>query len=182
MNFINSFDQIILLFVHNFPGSLHALMIVITSIGSPPVCLALLIVALVYAYLNKNKRLLRPEIILLLTTPLASILKELTKRVRPDSVYVDKMIFKTYSFPSGHAYLSLLIYGFFTYLAWKYIKTSLKWPAIGVLIVLIFLVGLSRIYLGAHFPSDVFGGWVLAAVVLFLVIKYGRGKSKFPKN
>ncbi len=112
------------------------------------------------------------EIIILLAMPLSAALKELTKRIRPDTPYVQHMLLKSYSFPSGHAYSSFLVGGLLAYLAWKHIRSAWKWLLITGLILTVFLVGLSRIYLGAHFPSDVLGGWILGSIVLFLIIKF----------
>ncbi len=118
------------------------------------------------------------EVIVLLAMPLSAVLKELTKRVRPDTPYVQHMLLKTYSFPSGHAYSSFLVGGFMAYLAYRHMRSAWKWPLIAAIVFEIFLVGLSRIYLGAHFPSDVLGGWILASIVLFLVIKFSVKHSK----
>jgi len=66
-----------------------------------------------------------------------------------------------FSFPSGHAQNAVVLFG---YLAWVTRKNF--WLA-GVLI---FLIGLSRLYLGVHFPSDIVGGWALGFVWLFICL------------
>lgn len=72
-----------------------------------------------------------------------------------------------YSFPSGHAMGSMVAYGALLFLI---IRTYSKWkvilPAIIIIIPLIALIGISRIYLGVHFPSDVIGGFSLGLAVL----------------
>ncbi|RNF38990.1 phosphatase PAP2 family protein [Planococcus salinus] len=74
-----------------------------------------------------------------------------------------------YSFPSGHSMGSLIFYGFVIYLV---IRTRQKpWIeglTVGVLSALIFLIGMSRIYLGAHFPSDVLAGYIAGTIWLIL--------------
>jgi undecaprenyl-diphosphatase len=64
------------------------------------------------------------------------------------------MTFDKYSFPSGHTFSAFLLYVIIK----KNFNIDLKF--------LPFLVGLSRIYLGVHYPSDVFGGIILAKIVL----------------
>lgn len=72
-----------------------------------------------------------------------------------------------YSFPSGHAMGSMVAYGALLFLI---IRTYSKWkvilPSIIILIPLIALIGISRIYLGVHFPSDVIGGFSLGLAML----------------
>jgi undecaprenyl-diphosphatase len=76
----------------------------------------------------------------------------------------------SYSFPSGHTVGSTVIYGLLAYLAWQYLPQP--WNVIGAIfcVLLILLISLSRIYLGAHFPSDVVAGWVLGAIGLAVII------------
>lgn len=72
-----------------------------------------------------------------------------------------------YSFPSGHAMGSMIAYGALLFLV---IRTYSKWkvilPAILIIIPLIALIGMSRIYLGVHYPSDIIGGYSLGLAVL----------------
>jgi undecaprenyl-diphosphatase len=77
-----------------------------------------------------------------------------------------------YSFPSGHAMASMAVYGALGYLALAAggSRRTRSYAALAA-VVLIALIGFSRLYLGAHFPSDVLGGWCAAlAWVAFLVL------------
>lgn len=98
---------------------------------------------------------------------LTLLLKNLYVRERPSiNAEIDAL---GYSFPSGHSMGSLIFYGFVMYLV---IRTRqrpwLQWVTVAVLGGLIIAIGLSRIYLGAHFPSDVLAGYIAGAIWLIL--------------
>ncbi len=104
-------------------------------------------------------------------------------RSRPDvALYVEN----TFSFPSGHATIAIAFYGFLAYVLFRQIK-KLRYK-ISVLffgIMLILLIGLSRLYLGVHFFSDVWSGYLLGAIWLLMGIsisewlQYSKPPSQF---
>jgi membrane protein DedA with SNARE-associated domain/membrane-associated phospholipid phosphatase len=69
-----------------------------------------------------------------------------------------------YSFPSGHAFSAMIVYGFLIYMAWKFSRNK----ALTSAICLIVLIGISRIYLNVHWLTDVLGGY--AAGLAWLVL------------
>jgi membrane-associated phospholipid phosphatase len=76
-----------------------------------------------------------------------------------------------WSFPSGHAIVSLVAYGFVAYLITRMTSAPFpRWKAIALLATLVLLIGFSRVYLGVHFLSDVIGGYAAAAVWLTFCI------------
>ena len=76
-----------------------------------------------------------------------------------------------YSFPSGHSMVSAAFYGFLIYLIYKNVKNKyLKWGLITILSLLVFLIGVSRIYLGVHYTSDVLAGFLVAISYLIIFI------------
>lgn len=98
---------------------------------------------------------------------LTVLLKHFFSRERPSiNETIDAV---GYSFPSGHSMGSLIFYGFLIYLV---IRTGQKpwvrWATVIGLSVLIVLIGVSRIYLGAHFPSDVIAGYIAGTIWLVL--------------
>ncbi|WP_312096355.1 phosphatase PAP2 family protein [Niallia sp.] len=93
--------------------------------------------------------------------------KELIGRPRP--ITADTIEADSFSFPSGHAMVGLLLYLFIAHILAKDIKTNVgKLLLAGAAFVLVLLIGISRIALGAHFPTDVLGGYLLAGLWLFL--------------
>ena len=66
-----------------------------------------------------------------------------------------------YSFPSGHAMGSMTLACVLVLLAWR---TRWRWPALAAMVPFVVLVGLSRVYLGVHYPSDILAGWAAAMV------------------
>jgi membrane-associated phospholipid phosphatase len=89
-------------------------------------------------------------------------------------MYVAHMRIHSYSFPSGHSFGATVFYGLLAYLAWSRLPHPWNLLVVLLLVLLIILVGLSRVYLGAHFPSDVVVGWLLGGLSLFVIIKYIR--------
>jgi undecaprenyl-diphosphatase len=88
-----------------------------------------------------------------------AILKLIFHRPRPEPFFgiVDPV---TYSFPSGHALLSLCCYGVLVALAGAKAPRGVRWMAA----VLILAIGISRVYLGVHYTSDVIGGYLAGSV------------------
>jgi undecaprenyl-diphosphatase len=78
-----------------------------------------------------------------------------------------------YSFPSGHTVHYVVFLGFLSFLTLVLVRPRLlRWPLLGVNGALVLLVGPSRVYLGAHWASDVLGGYLLGGALLATAI-YG---------
>lgn len=112
---------------------------------------------------------------LVLSFVLGQIVKLIFIRERPTiNVLID---IGGYSFPSGHSTVSMAFYGFLIYLCYKKIDNKiLKWFLIILQALLILTIGYSRIYLGAHFPSDVIAGFSLGLSFLIIYIKVFASK------
>lgn len=99
---------------------------------------------------------------------------------RPRPVDINLIVETGYSFPSGHSMISLAFYGFFGYMiSKKRMKRKKKILYISLLSILIFLIGLSRIYLGVHYASDVMAGFALSFsyLILYIIFFYKKMQS-----
>ena len=101
------------------------------------------------------------------------VIKIIIKRDRPNILRLIKI--GEYSFPSGHAMISKGVYGYLIYLIYKKIKNPyIKYLGIIILSLLIILIGISRIYLGVHYFSDVVAGYTLSLIYLIIFIRVRR--------
>lgn len=150
---ISDFATPIAKFITNFGGAIY-----------------LIGIAIVLFVVIKNKKIGIAIISNLgIVTILNQLLKRILQRPRPEEF---RIINETgYSFPSGHSMISMAFYGFLIYLIYKNIKNKyLKWSLITVLGVLIVSIGVSRIYLGVHYTSDVLAGFLISISYLIIYI------------
>lgn len=143
----------------------------ITNFGGPiflsTVCIILFIII-------KNKKIGLSIIMnIAIIAILNQVLKRILQRPRPTEF---RIIEETgYSFPSGHSMVSMAFYGFLIYLIYKYVANKyLKWTSIILLFLLIIVIGISRIYLGVHYTSDVIAGFLVAISYLILYINISK--------
>lgn len=105
------------------------------------------------------------------------VLKDLFTRVRPCNVLPDVRILTgcsdSYSFPSSHA-----VNNFAMFLYFSIIYPNLKW----VLFVTAFMVALSRVYVGRHYPSDVAGGAVIGMAIGYVLSYLALAADRYLKN
>jgi undecaprenyl-diphosphatase len=100
---------------------------------------------------------------------LMSVLKQFFHRDRPLVPLLQAA--QGLSFPSGHAMMSSTFYGLIIYLVWRNIQNKpVRWLITIALLLLIFFIGLSRIYLRVHYPTDVMAGFCLGLIWLVLSI------------
>ena len=145
-------------YIQNFPSDNNIFTTCIMEIISAPFNLMLfLTISLILNTYNKisDKQLL----VLLSSQIIVGIIKQIIKRERPfiannEIKLYDSSIIDQYSFPSGHTLNAFLL----SFMLKNNLGTGLG--------PIPYLVGLSRIYLGVHYPSDIFGGFILAKIML----------------
>ena len=140
---------------------------IITNFGG---AIFLIILTIILLTTIKNKKIgITIPINLVLITIINQALKNILQRPRPTEF---RIIEETgYSFPSGHSMVSMAFYGYLIYLVYKYVKNKyIKWSIIVLLSILICTIGISRIYLGVHYTSDVLGGFLVSISYLILFI------------
>ena len=163
------FDRVTLAQVLRLPDWVRPLMLFMTLLGQPPITVGLVAGMIGFGVAKDSHMLIYAGLIALVTVVIASLLKLLLRRPRPDNEYTRHMLIHTYSFPSGHAAGSVVCFGAFAYAVCHYYPTMLI-PGILVVGVLSFLIGVSRVYLRAHYPSDVVAGWIIGLVGLLVIM------------
>jgi undecaprenyl-diphosphatase len=118
-----------------------------------------------------------------LLPPLVNVIvKDFIRRPRPTVDLVNVFgILNSYSFPSGHVMFYVGFFGFLWFLVYTLLKRSWRRTLLLIFLgILIGLVGISRIYLGQHWPSDVLGAYLLGGLTLVAILQFYRwGKKRF---
>jgi membrane-associated phospholipid phosphatase len=139
-----------------------------------------------FLFIKKHKwHSIKIPAIALSSLGLMFLLKGLFDRERPTVPLLFEA--KGLSFPSGHALMSVTFYGLLVYMVFKTVKNpALKWTLISLLVLLIIIIGSSRVYLRVHYATDVIAGycigflWLVFTVWLLNKIEK-QSKKKFDK-
>lgn len=141
---------------------------VFTFFGSTAFIVALSVILFVIFLICKKKpQAYLTASVIIISTILNNVIKIIIMRSRPE---VLKLVIETsYSFPSGHTMASVTIYGILLYLVNKAdLKSGLKNTLRVILFTLPIFIGISRIYLGAHFATDVIGAYLVSSILLLV--------------
>ncbi|USN97084.1 MAG: phosphatase PAP2 family protein [Candidatus Nomurabacteria bacterium] len=166
---IHAFDRVVGHWITDLPSWMHPVMHLFSWIGEPPVTVGVAAIAFGYGFALDKPLYETAGIIAFVTIAFGSLLKLVLRRRRPITDYSKNMFIKTFSFPSGHAAGSLV----------SFIMAALiignRWPELtiaawAVALVVCFMIGVSRVYLGAHYVSDIIGGWIIGVIGLAFVI------------
>jgi len=174
---ITTFDNTVYTLVSGcMSEGLTRFMIFITFWGSEPAITIITLLILFTALILKRKKFFSYALLIsvniIIGALLNYILKQLFQRQRPDLLRLVEI--GGYSFPSGHSMSSIIFYGFLVFLSIRYIKHWLKYCIAGILSMLIIVIGISRIYMGVHYASDVIGGFIVGLGWIILFIKFSE--------
>lgn len=135
----------------------------------------ILATVLIMAFSKNRKNALYIGLNVLLCFLLNQTFKMIFARNRP--VDINLIVENGFSFPSGHSMVSLAFYGFFIYIiVHKKMKRRKKIIYCSLLALLTLLIGISRIYLGVHYASDVLAGFALsmAYLIIYIILFYKK--------
>ncbi len=164
---MGAFDNAFIWLVQYFAtGTLDRIMIIITNLGYGYTYGVIVLAAFLVLVIQKRWLEVKGLLICLLGgVALNELLKRLFERARPDAFQVVEAA--GYSFPSGHAMVSLCFYGMIAFLIARNIPLW-RWRLVVMVSAALFIlsIGISRIYLGVHYPSDVLAGYTAGTMWL----------------
>jgi undecaprenyl-diphosphatase len=163
---VDAFDARVALDAARLPRSLAPAMWFATAVGYPAVqSIPLIVVGLV---MGGEVALVFGILAVSLTIP--TFVKRFAGRARPESEYVAGMRLPSPSFPSGHAYSSVVAFGAYSWLAVT--RLDPVWAALVVVAAVLGVLWISgsRLFFAAHFGTDILGGWLMGGAVLAIVL------------
>ncbi|HET8753069.1 MAG TPA: phosphatase PAP2 family protein, partial [Salinimicrobium sp.] len=169
---LKSFDNKVFDFFISFRNpQLTEFFVIITDIGDFYGYLVATCLVTIFLFIKFRhwKFILQLLAVVILSALSNIMLKKFIDRARPGIEHL--VVVETLSYPSGHAMSAMAFYGFLTYLSF-HIKMSriLRVFLCTIFVSLILLIGISRIYLGVHFPTDVIGGFIAGLIWVFFCI------------
>lgn len=167
------FDRPVMMWLHDATTSwLTMLMEIVTPLGGVVVVPVIATVAAIVLWrrgARRNATLLAATVIG--STLLNSALKAIFRRRRPD-FWEHLVTENSYSFPSGHAMATMALAAALVVLTWR---TRWRWTAVVIGAIYVLVIGVSRMYLGVHYPSDILAGWSVSVMwVAIVVLVLGR--------
>ena len=141
----------------------------ITSLASTPItCLVVLLTAILCWFVRQRYIIIGLLIAVIGSTIFTFLTKMIFQRARPIDIL---LLERTYSFPSGHATVTIALYGFIAYVAIRFSQRFAVQVRIMILTLLLtMMIGLSRILLNEHYLSDVLGGYLVGVLWLMVAI------------
>jgi membrane-associated phospholipid phosphatase len=165
-----SFDTTFLLWIHQFANPVaDQVMLAITQLGNPNVVIPIAIITLIFLWLDRHYSKAKFFALACLGGAILNAgLKLVFSKPRP-ALWQRLIVETSYSFPSGHALGSLVLYGAIAYLGTAYYP-RFAGLIYGGAIALTVLIGFSRLYLGVHWPTDILAGYGIGALWLIICI------------
>ncbi|AFY95414.1 phosphatase PAP2 family protein [Chamaesiphon minutus] len=154
-----SFDRSFLLWLHQFANpQLDRLMLFFTALGDPPTVVAIFVLTIAWLiFKQRYSDVIKFAIVCVGGVIINQEMKLFFAKPRPE-LWQRLITDMTYSFPSGHATGSMVVYGFLAYiLAKQWLKYQIYIYAIASMVIV--SIGFSRLYLGVHYPTDIIAGY-----------------------
>jgi undecaprenyl-diphosphatase len=176
---LGAFDKTIIQWVYTFRSEgLTELMKGITFLGGEIFITCGILILLTVVFKKHKITTFNFSVLLFFGTIINLLLKWLYQRPRPD--YLPLAFESTYSFPSGHAMNSFIFYACLAYFIIRNTKNQkIRLATVLSLCILVGLIGLSRVYLGVHYPSDVLAGYIGGLLWFGVIILVERTAHKF---
>lgn len=166
---LHRFDTYFTKHIQAWPKQLRHLMKFISMTGFPFVTLGIGIVLVMSGVGYGRSDYILSGVTIFVTVSVSSLLKLWLRRTRPLTYIPKRWFIATASFPSGHSTGAAVAYGTLSLLAIHFVSFPVGVVVAILLGMWVVLIGISRVYLGAHYPSDVIAGWLLGLVGVLVV-------------
>jgi len=172
-------DEPLMLAVHSLSQPwLDRLFLMITQTGGSILIVFPVLAMLIYLWRRSEKITAILYLVSVITFPLVSVVVK-NEFARPrQAIFPPLVVEHTYSFPSGHSLTAVAVYGLAAVLLWQ---RGHRMLAI-ISGIWVFLIGLSRVYLGAHYPSDVLSSFAVGTIMLIIVLFIDRHLNAYVRK
>ncbi|MGG5317508.1 phosphatase PAP2 family protein [Enterococcus sp. AZ072] len=173
---LKGFDETIIQGVHSLAPAMDTFFLWVTKFANPLtiVILAAVFLGLFWFSQERITAIWLGANLVIISGVVNQLLKLFFQRARP-TILPHMVTEHSYSFPSGHSVTSMILYGTLIFTTGLFIKNKFWQYALQILLGLLILgIGVSRIYLGVHFPTDVLGGFLLGISWLLFTYPYYR--------
>jgi len=174
-DYVVNIDQTIATYIYSLRTPfITDIMMFITSLADVNTIIVLFVFVVVILLVLKKRSHIIPVVLTLLGNLIfVSLVKTILARPRP--LLANALVYEeSYSYPSGHSLIAITIYGLLIIYLFTFVKShAIRRLSVIVGVILILIVGFSRIYLGAHWPSDVLASYLIGicwlSLILFLI-------------
>ncbi len=168
--FQNNFDQLVRAFFLAERSDLGIKIFeIISFFGNWQFLIPAILLIVIILVIQKQKNFIWPFILTVASAEFITFLGKLYfARLRPLAATLS---LSDFSFPSGHATIAVSFYGYLAFLLTKLVCPKYKFIIVSSAVLIAFLIGLSRLYLGVHYFSDVIGGYFIGVIALIIGIK-----------
>ncbi|MDP2944246.1 MAG: phosphatase PAP2 family protein [bacterium] len=145
---------------------------VISFFGDWKILLPVMLIIILILFIKNKKRFIIPFALVVIGAEITTFFGKIWfHHPRPLLAVFHETDF---SLPSGHATIAVAFYGYLAYILIKLLKDRYKWPIIILTVLMAGLIGFSRLYLGAHYVSDVLAGYFVGLAALIIGINLNR--------